>query len=118
MNVRSEKRPFAAREVNASIEIFDLETGTARVVKEYPYCVEAPNWTKDGKSLVYNAKGRIFLLDLGTLRETMINTGFADRCNNDHVLSPDGGRIASATRPRRTACPESTCCPLRAEPPR
>lgn len=94
MNVRSEKRPFAAREVNASIEIFDLETGTARVVKEYPYCVEAPNWTKDGKSLVYNAKGRIFLLDLGTLRETMINTGFADRCNNDHVLSPDGGRIA------------------------
>ena len=94
MNVLSEKRPFSARTCRASLEIFDLETGEARVVKEYPYCVEAPNWTKDGHSLIYNAKGRLFKLDLNTLIETAIDTGFADRCNNDHVLSPDNARIA------------------------
>ena len=31
------------------IEIFDLETGESRTVKQFDRVVEAPNWTEDGK---------------------------------------------------------------------
>ena len=94
MNVLPEKRPFTARKVNSILEIYDIETGASHVVNEYPYCIEAPNCTKDGNRLIYNANGRIHSLDLDTLQETTIDTGFADHCNNDHVLSPDNTRIA------------------------
>ena len=63
-------------------------------MKEFGYCIEAPNWTADGKRLIYNARGCIYALSLDTLEESRIDTGFADRCNNDHVLSPDGKSIA------------------------
>ena len=52
MNVLPEKRPFTARKVNSILEIYDIETGASHVVKEYPYCIEAPNWTKDGNRLI------------------------------------------------------------------
>ena len=31
------------------LEIFDVASGTHRVIKEFPYTIEAPNWTPDGK---------------------------------------------------------------------
>lgn len=44
------------------LEIYDVETGSHRIVKEFPYVVEAPNWTPDGKWLVVNKGGRLFKL--------------------------------------------------------
>lgn len=76
------------------LETYDIETGERTVLAEFPYLIEAPNWSKDGKFLVYNSKGRIYkyMLETGEVQE--ISTGFAIRCNNDHVLSEDGTRIA------------------------
>ena len=31
------------------LEIYDTETDTHKVIKEFPFVVEAPNWTPDGK---------------------------------------------------------------------
>ena len=47
-------------QVISYLEIYDVETGTHHVVKEFPYLIEAPNWTPDGKWLVINKEGRLY----------------------------------------------------------
>jgi len=59
-----------------------------------PGRLEAPNWLKDGKSLIFNRDGRIFRIAAAGGEPEMIDTGFATRCNNDHGPSPDGSTLA------------------------
>ncbi len=82
-------------QVISYLEIYDVERGTHHVVKEFPYLIEAPNWTPDGKWLVINKEGRLYKIapdGSGDLVE--INTGAVTQCNNDHVISADGKWIA------------------------
>ena len=82
-------------QVISYLEIYDLETETHQVIKEFPYLIEAPNWTPDGKWLVVNKEGRLYKISpdaSGDLVE--INTGTINQCNNDHVISADGKWIA------------------------
>jgi Tol biopolymer transport system component len=73
------------------LEIYDLATRTHRVVKEFPYVVEAPNWTPDGKWLVINVNGKLYKLSPdGTGDLVEIPTGDITQCNNDHVVTADG----------------------------
>jgi len=73
------------------LEIFDVETGTHRVVKSFPYVIEAPNWTPDGKWLIVNKDGRLFrLAPDGSTDLQEIDTGSIVQCNNDHVVTADG----------------------------
>jgi TolB protein len=60
----------------------------------FDYLIEAPNWTADGKRLIYNSLGRIFSFDIATHESKVINSEYAVQCNNDHVLSPDNLQIA------------------------
>jgi Tol biopolymer transport system component len=71
-----------------------VHTGTRSVLKEFDYVIEAPNWTRDGRYLVYNSRGRLYTYELATHGVKEIETGFAVDCNNDHVLSPDNTEIA------------------------
>ncbi|MDR2482793.1 MAG: transporter [Treponema sp.] len=86
--------PSPNRSVYSILETLDVDTRRRTVLREFDELIEAPNWTRDGKYLVYNQNGRLFryALDGGAIAE--IDTGFADDCNNDHVLSPDGLSIA------------------------
>src|SRR5690606_32610810 len=52
--------------------------------------MQAPNWTLDGKSLIYNEGGLMYRLDLDTRQPEVINTGSVTNNNNDHVISFDG----------------------------
>ena len=82
------------REEDQSIlEIYDVETNERTVVAEMDYCIEAPNWTPDGKALIYNSEGCMFRIDLETKEIQKIDTGYAIDCNNDHVLSSDGTQL-------------------------
>jgi TolB protein len=65
-------------------------SGTATVVHRYDGSFQAPNWTRDGAALVYAQEGRLYRFDLASRSAQAINTGFATRNNNDHVLSFDG----------------------------
>lgn len=76
------------------LEIYDIKTGSRETIYEFPYLIEAPNWSTDGKYLVYNSKGRISSFDLASKEINEIYTGYATACNNDHVLSADGRSIA------------------------
>lgn len=81
------------------LEILDTETLAVTTLATFDHVIEAPNWTLDGKSLVYNAMGRLYVHDLEGGHARPLDTGFAQRCNNDHVLSPDGRQIAISHSP-------------------
>ena len=73
------------------LEIYDLATRTHQVVKEFPYVIEAPNWTPDGKWLVFNMNGKLYkMAPDGKSDPVEIPTGDITQCNNDHVMTADG----------------------------
>lgn len=94
MDINTLRQFMAQRDSISILETVDVHTGTRSVLKEFDYVIEAPNWTQDGKYLVYNSGGRMYTYALATGEISEINTGFAIDCNNDHVLSPDNTQIA------------------------
>ena len=79
--------------LGSDLEILDVASGNARIVHHYRGSFQAPNWTHDGKALIYAQEGRLYRFDLATRTAAPINTGFATRNNNDHVLSFDGAML-------------------------
>ena len=80
--------------IGSSIEILNLEDQNSTIIYQIPGSLQAPNWTKDGKSLIYNRDGLLYNFDLKTKTPVVINTGEANHNNNDHVLSFDGKMLA------------------------
>jgi Tol biopolymer transport system component/regulation of enolase protein 1 (concanavalin A-like superfamily) len=85
--------------IGSVLEILDVETGHRQIIHSSPQPFEAPNWTPDGSALIYNRSGRadgwggLYRFDLATRQATLIDTGAANRNNNDHVLSFDGSML-------------------------
>ena len=80
--------------IGSNLEILDVATGNATIIHHYRGSFQAPNWTHDGKALIYAQEGRLYRFDLAARSAEAINTGFATRNNNDHVLSFDGRMLA------------------------
>lgn len=80
--------------IGSRLEIMDVATGHRKVLATFPNSIQAPNWTPDGKTLIYNSEGKLYTFDIESGSITELNTGFAIENNNDHVLSPDGSKIA------------------------
>lgn len=76
--------------IGSNLEIMDIESGNRKIVYSTPSSVRAPNWTKDGKSLIYNCDGKLYNFDIAKGIPKVINTKFAIKNNNDHALSFDG----------------------------
>ncbi len=83
------KDPFGSR-----LEILDVASGHRQIIYTRDDVFEAPNWTRDGKALIFNSQGRLYRFDLETRTPAPIDTGDVVRNNNDHVLSFDGSRLA------------------------
>ena len=79
--------------IGSNLEILDIESGNRKIIYRSPDSIQAPNWTADGKALIYNSGGRLYRFDLGKKMPVVIDTGFATSNNNDHVLSFGGGMI-------------------------
>lgn len=76
--------------VHSYLEIYDLESGTHKVIKEFDYVVEAPDWTPDGQWLVFNSGGKLYkMAPDGSTDPIEIPTGSITQCNNDHVVTVD-----------------------------
>jgi Tol biopolymer transport system component len=80
--------------LGSHLEVLDLATNTRRILYSEPGSFQAPNWTLDGKALIYNRDGLLYRFDLQTNIPAVINTDFANRNNNDHVISFDGKMLA------------------------
>jgi Tol biopolymer transport system component len=55
---------------------------------------EAPNWSRDGSYLIFNRNGSLEKIPATGGTPEKIDTAFANRCNNDHGISPDGKWLA------------------------
>ena len=80
--------------IGSDIEILDLATQNSRIIYQSPKSLQAPNWLKDGKHLLYNSDGLLYTYNLNNNTPTVLNTGSANHNNNDHVLSFDGNSLA------------------------
>lgn len=77
--------------LRSTLETVTIASTDRRVVHTAAEHFEAPNWTPDGKTLIFNGGGRLFRIPVGGGgKPEPIDTGFAMRCNNDHGVSPDG----------------------------
>jgi dipeptidyl aminopeptidase/acylaminoacyl peptidase len=76
--------------IGSNLEVMEVATGARQVLATSPISLQAPNWTPDDKALIYNSEGRLHRFDLASKTASVIDTGFATRNNNDHVLSWGG----------------------------
>jgi Tol biopolymer transport system component len=80
--------------VESTLETIAVASTDRRAVYHIHSRIEAPNWSGDGKWLYYNGGGRIYKIAREGGEPTVLDTGTAIRCNNDHGLSPDGTQLA------------------------
>jgi len=80
--------------IGSDLEIMDVTSGQRSIIYTASDSFQAPNWTKDGRALIFNRNGRLYRFDLKAKQPAAIETGFATNNNNDHVLSFDGRMIA------------------------
>src|SRR5579859_7061035 len=78
----------------SALETVTIDSADRRVAYLAPGRFEAPNWTHDGSAFLFNRKGRIERLEVGSDHSITIDTGFATQCNNDHGISPDSTQLA------------------------
>jgi Tol biopolymer transport system component len=90
VSVFAQQRPQATR-VTSILEIYDVNSNTRKVVKEFNGTIEAPNWTSNGKWLVYNSGGQLYKISPDNPGDAiLINTDFVTNSNNDHIITADG----------------------------
>lgn len=81
--------------IGSHLETMDVQTGLRKIEYTAPNSLQGPNWTTDGRYLIYNTSdGLLHRFDLSTHTASQLNTGFATSNNNDHVLSFDGKQLA------------------------
>jgi TolB protein len=95
---RSQRPTRQARRLDpgrvSELVVFDLDRQAATVVYETGELIEAPNWSPDGRWLVYNADGRLFRISPdGADGPHRVNTAPIENLNNDHVIAPSGDTI-------------------------
>ncbi len=78
----------------STLETQAIASTDRRVVHVAPGRIEAPNWTRDGLSLLFNGGGRISKVAAIGGPVEVLDTGPATHCNNDHGISPDGTLLA------------------------
>lgn len=76
------------------LEILDVATGNRKTIHESKTRFEAPNWMPGGKLLLFNEGGSLYKIPIEGGMPEKLNTGFADRNNNDHGISFDGKTLA------------------------
>jgi Tol biopolymer transport system component len=81
------------KKIVSTLEIFDIGTDQRTTILKENAHFEAPNWSADGTFFIINQEGLLFKVDLNGKKE-QIDTGFANRCNNDHGISADGKTLA------------------------
>ena len=95
-NVRLEQLPPASgRQVLVSgLETISVASTDRHVEYATAAHFEAPNWSRDGKFLIFNQDGTLHRLGLDGSEPTLIPTDPQVHCNNDHGISADGQFLA------------------------
>jgi TolB protein len=86
-------RPDSLKSIESTLETIPISSFDRRVVYHTKSHIEAPNWSPDGKTLIYNSNGLLYKIPVEGGAPEQIPTGFANRINNDHGISPDGTQL-------------------------
>lgn len=76
------------------LELLNVTDGKRKVIHETNTRFEAPNWMPGGKMLLFNEGGSLYKIPVEGGTPEKLNTGTADRNNNDHGISFDGKTLA------------------------
>jgi TolB protein len=76
------------------LETMNVLDGKRKVIYEKGGRFEAPNWMPDGKKLLFNMDGSLYTIPVDGGDPQKLNTGFANRNNNDHGISFNGKLLA------------------------
>jgi TolB protein len=85
--------PDSLKKTESTLETIAIASFDRRVVYHTRDHIEAPNWTPDGGSLIFNSGGLLYRIPVKGGDPELIPTGFARRINNDHGISPDGSQL-------------------------
>jgi len=77
----------------STLEVVTVNSTDRTAVYQTQGRIEAPNWSRDGSFLLFNRNGHIERMPATGGPTQVIDTGFANRCNNDHGISPDGKQL-------------------------
>ncbi|HMB96625.1 MAG TPA: hypothetical protein VKK61_11345 [Tepidisphaeraceae bacterium] len=80
--------------LHSTLETITVASTDRRAIYTAAEHFEAPNWTRDGSDLIFNGNGRLYRIPATGGKPELIDTGFANKCNNDHGISPDGTLLA------------------------
>jgi hypothetical protein len=78
----------------STLETVPIGSKDRRAIYTTTNLIEAPNWSREGMTLFFNSGGHIYRMPATGGVAQVIETGFANRCNNDHGPSPDGATLA------------------------
>ena len=108
VELKTAPAPAAATTLYSLMEIVTVASTDRTAIYTAEGRFEAPNWMPDGKNLLFNRNGHIEKIPVtGAVKRTdvldgqsreewvtgLLDTGFAARCNNDHLISPDGTQL-------------------------
>jgi TolB protein len=97
-----ELKPLAAPQNPAPMALYstlqtiaiDSHARMAYVILTGKGKMEAPNWSRDGKTLIFNRDGRLWTMPVAGGEPSAIDIGDATDCTGSHGLSPDGKWLA------------------------
>lgn len=89
----------------SELVLLNVETGREKIILREKRHFEAPNWSRDGSYLIINTGGLLEKVSVNGKKEGVINTGFANNCNNDHGLSLDGRWLIVSHNDDRVSSP-------------
>jgi len=98
-----ELKPLTALQIPAPTALYstlqtiaiDNNARMAYVILTGRMHIEAPNWSRDGKTLIFNRDGRLWSVPVAGGEPTALDIGNATDCTGSHGLSPDGKRLAA-----------------------
>jgi Tol biopolymer transport system component len=86
----------------STLETVPIDSGDRQAVYFAQERFEAPNWSRDGTYLLFNRNGHLEKAPPSGGKPAVLETGFANRLNNDHGISPDGTMLAFSDNSQET----------------
>lgn len=92
--VSDDYNPGKAGYPGCRLETVNVFDGKRKAIYEKPGRFEAPNWIPDGGKLLFNMDGSLYTIPVSGGEIEKLNTGFANKINNDHGISFNGKLLA------------------------
>ena len=71
------EKPDSLKHLESTLETISIASFDRKVVYHTADHIEAPNWTRDGKSFIFNSGGLLYKLPVEGGTPELIPTGFA-----------------------------------------